>query len=133
MLDVAIQNHLMSDAPLRALVGDRIYPDFAPLDCAIPYVLRQRLSNPGLDLLAGGQSEWRAPTYQFTIVATSAKDRDAIGERMKDRLRVSGALDQYDVVARVLAEVDQTEMPADGSDRRFLIRLIDFEFLHAAA
>src|SRR5690606_9586830 len=43
LVDEALQDHCLADGGLRRLVGDRIYPDFAPASAAAPYILRTRL------------------------------------------------------------------------------------------
>ena len=64
MIDEALQDHCLSDATLRRLVSDRIYPDFAPASAAVPYILRSRLSNPPHDHL-GGEAAIASPTSTY--------------------------------------------------------------------
>ena len=74
MIDEALQDHCLSDATLRRLVGERVFPEFAPASAAIPYVLRSRISNPPHDHL-GGEAAIGSPTFQFTVVASSQSNR----------------------------------------------------------
>lgn len=131
MLDAAIHQFLLADAPLRAVVGNRIYPGFAEEDCAIPYVTVERIGRPENDMLDGSESEWAQVNYQFSVVAETTRQREAATIALRSRLRYSGPMDQYDVAIRILNEIDQTESPNDGSDRRYLLRIVDIEVLHA--
>ena len=131
MIDEALQDHCLSDATLRRLVGDRIYPDFAPASAAVPYVLRSRLSNPPHDHLAG-EAAIASPTFQFTVVAASNKQRNEVADALRAALsRYSGPMGTEDVEVSSPEEADDLESAADGSERRLFVRRLDFEVWHS--
>ena len=131
MIDEALQDHCLSDATLRRLVGTRIYPDFAPASAAVPYVVRSRLSNPPHDHL-GGEAAIACPTFQFTVVASSNKERNEVAAALRASLsRYSGPMATFDVEVSSPEEADDLESAADGSERRLFVRRLDFEVWHA--
>ncbi len=131
MIDEALQDHCLSDARLKGLVGDRIYPEFAPASAPVPYVLRSRISNPPHDHLAG-EAAIGSPTYQFTVVAASNRERNAVGDALRACLsRYSGSMGTEDVEVSSPEEADDVETAADGSERRLFVRRLDFEVWHA--
>jgi hypothetical protein len=131
VIDEAIQDHCLSDATLRRLVGDRIYPEFAPASAQVPYVLRTRLSNPPHDHLAG-EAAIASPTYQFTVVATSNRERGEVAGALRACLsRYSGPMGTEDVEISSPEEADDVETASDGSERRLFVRRLDFEVWHA--
>ena len=103
MIDEALQDHCLSDATLRRLVADRIYPDFAPASAAVPYILRSRLSNPPHDHL-GGEDD-RDPL--FVELGTSGAAGHLVifgrGEQARLLLHVFAQLGEDDPLGR---EVD---------------------------
>lgn len=131
MIDEALQDHCLSDATLRRLVGKGIYPDFAPASAVVPYILRSRLSNPPHDHLAG-EAAIASPTFQFTVVASSNRERNEVAAALRASLsRYSGAMGTDDVEVSSPDEADDIESAADGSERRLFVRRLDFEVWHA--
>ncbi len=131
MIDEALQDHCLSDATLRKLVGDRIFPEFAPASAAVPYVLRSRLSNPPHDHLAG-EAAIASPTFQFTVVAGSSRERNEVAGALRACLsRYSGPMGTEDVEISSPEEADDVESASDGSERRLFVRRLDFEVWHA--
>lgn len=131
MIDEALQDHCLSDLGLRRLVGERIYPDFAPASAALPYVVRTRISNPPHDSLSG-EAAIGSPTYQFTVVAGSSRERGAVAEALRACLsRYSGAMGTEDVEVSSPEEADDVEAANDGSERRLFVRRLDFEVWHS--
>jgi hypothetical protein len=131
VIDEALQDHCLSDATLRRLVADRIYPEFAPASAQVPYVLRSRLSNPPHDHLAG-EAAIGSPTYQFTVVASSNRERGEVAGALRACLsRYSGPMGTEDVEISSPEEADDVETASDGSERRLFVRRLDFEVWHA--
>ena len=131
MIDEALQDHCLSDATLRRLVATRIYPDFAPASAAVPYVLRSRISNPPHDHLAG-EAVIASPTFQFTVVASSSRERNEVAAALRASLsRYSGPMGTEDVEVSSPEEADDIDSAADGSERRLFVRRLDFEVWHA--
>ena len=131
MIDEALQDHCLSDATLRRLVGERIYPEFAPASAEVPYVLRSKISDPPHDHLAG-EAAIGSPTYQFTIVASSNRERGEVGAALRACLsRYSGPMGTEDVEISSPEEADDIETAFDGSERRLFVRRMDFEVWHA--
>lgn len=131
LVDEALQDHCLADAGLRRLVGDRIYPEFAPASAAAPYVLRTRISSAPHDHLAG-EAAIGSPTYQFTVVARSNRERNAVAEVLRASLsRYSGPMGTEDVEISSPDEADDLESAADGSERRLFVRRLDFEVWHS--
>ncbi|MGE0193559.1 MAG: DUF3168 domain-containing protein [Planctomycetota bacterium] len=130
MIDEALQDHCLSDAPLKMLVGDRIFPEFAPASAVVPYVLRSRISNPPHDHL-GGEAAIGSPTFQFTVVASSNRERNDVGAALRACLsRYSGPMGTEDVEVSSPDEADDIETASDGSERRLFVRRMDFEVWH---
>ena len=131
MIDEALQDHCLSDATLRKLVGERVFPEFAPASAAIPYVLRSRISNPPHDHM-GGEAAIGSPTYQFTVVASSNRERNEVAGALRACLsRYSGPMGTEDVEVSSPEEADDVETAVDGSERRLFVRRMDFEVWHA--
>ena len=131
MIDEALQDHCLSDATLRKLVGERVYPDFAPASAVVPYVLRSRISNPPHDHLAG-EAAIGSPTFQFTVVASSNRERNEVAAALRVCLsRYSGPMGTEDVEISSPEEADDVESASDGSERRLFVRRLDFEVWHA--
>ena len=131
MIDEALQDHCLSDATLRKLVGERIFPEFAPASAAVPYVLRSRISNPPHDHL-GGEAAIASPTFQFTVVAGSSRERNEVAAALRACLsRYSGPMGTEDVEISSPEEADDVESASDGSERRLFVRRLDFEVWHA--
>ena len=131
MIDEALQDHCLADLTLRRLVADRLYPDFAPASAKVPSVVRTRLSNPRHDHL-GGEAAIASPTYQFTVVASSNQERNAVAGALRACLsRYSGPMGTTDVEVSSPEEADDIELAGDGSERRLFVRRLDFEVWHA--
>jgi len=131
VIDEALQDHCLCDATLRRLVGERIFPEFAPASAQVPYVLRTRLSNPPHDHLAG-EAAIGSPTYQFTVVASSNRERNEVAGALRTCLsRYSGPMGTEDVEISSPEEADDVETASDGSERRLFVRRLDFEVWHA--
>ena len=130
MIDDALQDHCLSDAGLVRLMGDRIYPDFAPASAATPYVVRSRISGPPHDHLAG-EAAIGNPTFQFTVVAGSSRERTSVADALRACLsRYSGPMGTEDVEVSSPDEADDVEAANDGSERRLFVRRLDFEVWH---
>jgi hypothetical protein len=131
VIDEALQDHCLSDATLRRLVAERIYPEFAPSDTRTPYVVRTRISNPPHDHLAG-EAAIASPTFQFTVVAGSNRERNDVAGALRACLsRYSGAMGTEDVEVSSPEEADDVETAGDGSERRLFVRRLDFEIWHS--
>ncbi len=131
MIDEALQDHCLADLTLRRLVADRLYPEFAPASAKVPYVVRTRLSNPRHDHL-WGEAAIASPTYQFTVVASSNQERNAVAGALRACLsRYSGPMGTADVEVSSPEEADDIESAGDGSERRLFVRRLDFEVWHA--
>ncbi|MGE0193879.1 MAG: DUF3168 domain-containing protein [Planctomycetota bacterium] len=130
MIDEALQDHCLSDAALKKHVGERIFPEFAPASAVVPYVLRSRISNPPHDHL-GGEAAIGSPTFQFTVVASSNRERNDVGAALRACLsRYSGPMGTEDVEVGSPDEADDIETASDGSERRLFVRRLDFEVWH---
>jgi Protein of unknown function (DUF3168) len=130
VIDEALQDHCLADGTLRGLVGERIYPEFAPASAVVPYVLRSRISNPPHDTMTG-EAAIASPTFQFTVVAGSSRERSAVGEALRACLsRYSGPMGTEDVDVMSPDESDDVETAVDGSERRLFVRRMDFEVWH---
>jgi hypothetical protein len=131
VIDEALQDYCLSDADLRRLVAARIYPDVAPGTAKTPYVLRSRISNPPHDHL-GGEAAIASPTFQFTVVAGSNRERNEVSAALRACLsRYSGPMGTEDVDISSPEEADDVETAGDGSERRLFVRRLDFEVWHS--
>jgi len=131
LLDEALQDHCLADAGLARLVGDRLYPDYGPTSAKTPYVVRTRLGNAAHDHL-GGEAAIGSPTYQFTVIAGSSRERNAVADVLRACLsRYSGPMGTEDVEISSPEEADDVEAANDGSERRLFVRRLDFEVWHS--
>jgi hypothetical protein len=94
-------------------------------------VLRSRVSNPPHDHLAG-EAAIGSPTFQFTVVASSNRERNEVASALRACLsRYSGPMGTEDVEIGSPEEADDVETASDGSERRLFVRRMDFEVWHA--
>ena len=59
---------LTGNSPLAAVVSTRIYPEVAPGNATVPYVVYQTISTGG-ETTHDGARTWDSPTIQFTVWA----------------------------------------------------------------
>lgn len=84
MIEEALVAHLLADADVSALIDDRIFPNVAPQDAALPLLVYQRISSPRVRSQSG-PSGLAHPRFQIRAkAATYAGARD-----LANKVRVS--------------------------------------------
>ena len=84
-LKEGIFTKLSADAPLIALVGDRIYPDVADQKKKLPYIVYEVDSEQGVPHMTGGGT-LELTSVQFTVWATSSASRSAVNDALRTLL-----------------------------------------------
>lgn len=86
--EAAIAQVLLNDSAVGVLIGERVYPQVAPLGSPFPYLLYQRISGtPEHDL--SGPIALRTARVQITCDATTYNEAKALADT------VAAALDGY--------------------------------------
>lgn len=97
MIGAIIRTALLADAALTAMVGTRIYPEVAPDEAALPFVV--------YTIRAGDIADGNAPLRPVTVTANAYGESDAAADAVGQALR--GVLDGF-----------------DGADAAYLVRAL---------
>jgi hypothetical protein len=76
---------LQASAPVTAMVGTRIYPDFAPATAVAPFVVYQTVSTDGTTTHDGGMAVV-LPLVQFTAWATTRPQANSLSAKIRAAL-----------------------------------------------
>lgn len=80
VIEEALAAHILADADITALIGDRIYPNVAPQDAELPLLVYQRISSPRVRSQSG-PSGLAHPRFQIRAKAASYSEaRDLAGK-----------------------------------------------------
>lgn len=104
MIGAIVRGALVGSAPLTALVGARIYPETAPDEASLPFVV--------YTIRAGEQSDGNAPMQPVTITANAYAESDGQAEAVGQA--VAAVLDGFNggdatYLARALWMTDYSE------------------------
>lgn len=109
---------LVNDASVGAYVGTRVYPDKAPVNATLPYIVTQKVGDVNEHVL-DGNTGLSQPRWQITAWATSREQADALATAAKAALDTkSGAIEGsiWDW-CKVEDRRDVFASRADGSDK----------------
>lgn len=84
-IEEALVARLLSDAPLAALIGTRIYPDEMPQGSVLPTVCYLDVSDVKMHTLLG-QAVVERPVRQFTVYAATKASAKAVAKAIKASL-----------------------------------------------
>lgn len=77
---------------LRALVGDRVYPDVAPDDTARPYITYQQIGGRPVNYLDGGAPTTKNARFRVNVWANKRAEAAAVNAQIEAALRATPAL-----------------------------------------
>lgn len=77
---------------LRALVGDRVYPDVAPDNTARPYVTYQQIGGRPVNFLEGGTTGIKNARFRVNVWADKRSEAAAMNAQIEAALRNAPAL-----------------------------------------
>jgi hypothetical protein len=80
---------LANDSPLGNLVADRIYPNLAPQDPVLPYVIYYEFATP-VEQVFPGSIAVSKPRIQYSVYANLYSEALAVVEALKTALLTSG-------------------------------------------
>lgn len=76
---------------LGPLIGNRVYPDEAPIGAALPFIVYQQVGGAPLNFLAGVPDK-RNGRFQFDVWSTTRKEAAALIRQVEDTLRANQTL-----------------------------------------
>ena len=98
-LESGIVARLNAVAAVTALVSDRIYANVLPDNKTHPAIVYQLISTLPIDSNLNADGGKLQSRVQFTLIADSTTDREALGEAMKTALkRYQGAADDITIL-----------------------------------
>ena len=113
-----LMTFLLGKTAITSLVGRRIYFHRAPQDEAFPYIVIQRVSNPGHPHMTN-QSKMASPTFQFDIYSETSVEAESIEEAIRNAMDWKRNFLMDDIVVRVSAienMFDDVESIFDAAD-----------------
>lgn len=135
-VEAAILEHVLADAAVAALVGERGYMELAPQSASRPLIVAQLVSNAGERHLGGPDSLAQA-RVQISISADSVSDRALVSIAVREALDglQSQTLGTGEVatVVRSIALEDRRNMAeplGDASQRVRYRQIMDFMVWH---
>ncbi len=129
-IEQALYARLIADTTLKALIGDRLYPDELPQGCALPAVYYIDVSDVKRHILTG-QIKQERPTKQFTIQALRKSQTKEVAAAIKACLcDYHGTLSGLEVQHIMLNfETGSQQTSADGTIRVF-VHDLEFEITY---
>lgn len=114
---------LLNDAPVTAVVGQRIWPSVAEQRSAMPYILVHKPSQLNRQLVEG-DAAWAQSRVSFECIAASAAAADALGDLLYQAFKdVTERTVEYRTVTMRPADLDVDDFSDDRSAYR---RIVDF-------
>lgn len=77
---------------LGALVGDRVYPDYAPDKVARPYITFQQMGGVPVNFMDPTEANLKNSRFRINVWDNSRKGAAAMAAQIESALRVSAAL-----------------------------------------
>ncbi len=84
-VEADLYTRLTGHAGLSALAGTRVYPQVAPQDVTLPYLVYHRISGPVLHTFARGAPATQA-RFQFDAYAASALSAQQVATQLRTAL-----------------------------------------------
>ena len=130
---------LTAQSGLTALVGDRIYPRFAPTSAARPFIVWSRISSTSTHRMGADPSfpdrGMMRDVIQFDIYAEAEAGANEVKEALQDTLNGLEIEMGETKVRRVFLsnEIDGLETPSDGTNDGEYRETMDFTFWYLRA
>lgn len=132
-LKTALYSYLSGQSGLTNLVGTRIYPDIAPANASLPYVIHQYVSADHVRHM-GGTSDFASRRVQFDVYGATAVSVDNVFAQLRTALEAKrGTIGSENLVvlsSGIESERDDYVDPIDGSQTGKHRRTIDFIIWH---
>lgn len=129
-LKQALVYHLAHSAPLAALVGDRVRPDYLPESDARPAIAYEVLSDQ-VDVHLTGVSGTATARVKLAIVGDDPASCDAVRAAVANRLNgyrgAPGGGAVFFIRAKLSDETDSYHVRLDGSDDAY--HVVEVEYL----
>lgn len=101
---------------LRALVADRVFPDFAPDGIARPYVTYQQVGGSPVNFLDAGLPDMRNARFRVNVWADKRAQASELSAQVESALRSAAAL-QVTVLTNPVALADpETRLRGTSQD-----------------
>ena len=113
-----LYEYLKADADVSALVGTRIYPEFAPEKSAKPFIVFRKINNKTIHHL-GAPASLNQDDYEFDTVSTTAIQAEDLGQKLRLLLDgYTGVMNGNTNVRRMFQEnyTDVVASPQNGTD-----------------
>lgn len=129
-LERSLKEHILADAAVSALVGDRYYPMEAPTGITMPYVVYQVIS-ASREHHYGAASGLALKNVQLSVWDSSNTGAEAVSDAL--RLALDGftgdlgAATTYVNTCHLLSAIDQWSVTADGDAQGDYGRILEFE------
>lgn len=104
---------------LRALVGDRVFPDVAPPTTARPYITYQAVGGEAVNFVEGGAPGTRNARVQVNVWADTRLQASQVGNAAEDILRSVAALQPVVLGAAVSMFDEDTGLRGQRQDFSF--------------
>jgi hypothetical protein len=91
---------------LRALVSDRVIPDFADEGETLPFITYQAVGGAPVNYIEGAIPNRENTRLQVNVWAATRDDASALGKQVEDALRLTAAL-QTEVITGRIATYDE--------------------------
>ena len=132
-LKTELHNYLSGYAGLSALVDDNIYPDIAPENSPLPYVIFQIVSADHIRSMTAA-SDFVARRVQFDVYGSTALSVENVFDQLRGALEAKrGTIGSENLVvlsSGIDTERDDYVDPIDGSQTGKHRRTIDFIIWH---
>lgn len=83
----ALTQHLLADAAITAIIGDRVFPQEADAEASAPRILYMRVSSGARDgMTLGERTQYFRSLWQLDLFARSKADLTALEKAVQDRM-----------------------------------------------
>jgi hypothetical protein len=118
MIRSSLRTYLLAQAPLAALIGDRLYPVACPETATLPAVTYRRASGGHLHNLTSASGA-AIPEFELVVWAETYEDADEVAEAIRQEMQGFRGTMGSDAVKSVILddEDDSIAEPDDNSDQ----------------
>lgn len=133
-IKAALYTYLTAQSAVTSVVGQRVYPQQAPMNAQLPYITYQRIADPVQHHFEEATA-LASPTIQFDCWAKSDVEMQSVSEALRNVLDgFRGTMATVDVRSTALVSQDDTiERPDDGSEQSTFRTTMDFDIWYARA
>lgn len=108
-------------AAIRALVGNRAFPDVAPIKTARPYITYQVVGGRAVNFLETGLVGKRNARIQINCWADTRLEASSLARTVEDTVVLNTTLRAYVLGAPVSSYEDETSPPLYGTRQDFSV------------